>query len=88
MLGLAEHGDAVSTDRTGRSTLKVDQILEALDEADAELLRSWLTDPANWPPHRISRALKRMAQAEARPELSVSHSPIATWRMHNGITEP
>lgn len=87
-MGLADHGEAVSDNKTGRRRLGVDLILEALSEEEAELLRSWLHDPQNWPPHRISRALKRMANAEARPELSISHSPIQTWRQRNGVLDP
>lgn len=87
-MGLADHGEAVSENRTGRKDQsKLDGIIEALDEEDRQHLLTWLHDPTNWPAFRISRALKRMAQAEARPELSISHSPIIEWRMHNGIKD-
>lgn len=87
-MGLADHGEAVSENRTGRkSQSKLDGIIEQLNEEDRKALMAWLHDPDNWPAFRISRALKRMATAEARPELSISHSPIIEWRMHNGIKD-
>lgn len=84
-MGLAEHGEAVSNTGTTPGKLQVDKVLDALDPKERELCRSWLLDGANWPSHRIARALNRMAEAEARDDIVTSHSNIATWRRKNKV---
>lgn len=84
-MGLADHGEAVSKSGTTPGLLQIDKVMNALDPKEAKLLRSWLEDGDGWPANRIARALNRMADAEARDDISTSHANIQTWRRKNKV---